>query len=98
MLSNAIAACSTLAVLLVLGGSPNALADPPGRVGRLSYMEGTVSFHTGDQDQWSAAVLNYPVTSGTAFWTEPEARAEIHRRSGGPPRPVDRARYRSPGR
>jgi hypothetical protein len=40
-------------------------------------MEGTVSFHSGDQDQWSAAVLNYPVTSGTAFWTEPEARAEI---------------------
>jgi hypothetical protein len=77
MLPIAIAARSTLAALLVLGGTLSALADPPGRVGRLSYMEGTVSFHAGDQDQWSAAVLNYPVTSGTAFWTEPEARAEI---------------------
>jgi hypothetical protein len=77
MPSIAIAARLPLAVLLVLVGTLSALADPPGRVGRLSYMEGTVSFHSGDQDQWSAAVLNYPVTSGTAFWTEPEARAEI---------------------
>jgi hypothetical protein len=73
----AIAARSTLTVLLMLGGTLTALADPPGRVGRLSYTEGMVSFHAGDQDEWSAAVLNYPVTSGTAFWTEPDSRAEI---------------------
>ncbi len=77
MLPTAITARLTLAGLLLLGGTLSALADPPGRVGRLSYVEGTVSFHAGDQDQWSAAVLNYPVTSGTAFWTEPESRAEI---------------------
>jgi hypothetical protein len=77
MLPTAITARVTLAVLLLVGGTLSALADPPGRVGRLSYMDGTVSFHAGDQDQWSAAVLNYPVTSGTAFWTEPESRAEI---------------------
>src|SRR5260221_2351745 len=77
MVPNAIAARLTCAALLVLAGTMSALADPPGRVGRLSYMEGTVSFHAGDQDQWSAAVLNYPVTTGTAFWTEPGSRAEI---------------------
>ena len=54
-----------------------AQSDPPGRVGRLSYMEGTVSFHGPDPDQWSPATLNYPVVAGASFWTEPGARAEI---------------------
>ncbi|HET9149552.1 MAG TPA: DUF6600 domain-containing protein, partial [Alphaproteobacteria bacterium] len=51
--------------------------DPPGRVGRLSYIEGAVSFRAADQDQWSPAILNYPVTSGASFRTEADARAEI---------------------
>ncbi len=40
-------------------------------------MSGTVSFHTADEDHWDAATLNYPVTSGDAFWTEPGASASI---------------------
>ena len=55
-----------------------ALADPPGRVGRLSDMAGVVSFHDQGDEQWSPAALNYPVTAGNSFWTEPESRAEIH--------------------
>ena len=51
--------------------------DPPALVGRLSYMEGSVSFHADGQDQWSYAGVNYPVTSGDAFWTQPDARDEI---------------------
>ena len=51
--------------------------DPPGRVGRLSYIDGVVSFHTAEQEQWSPATLNYPVVAGESFWTEPQARAEI---------------------
>jgi hypothetical protein len=54
-----------------------AQADPPARVGRLSYMDGPVSFHTADQTEWAPATLNYPVVAGESFWTEPEARAEI---------------------
>ncbi|HLF58653.1 MAG TPA: DUF6600 domain-containing protein, partial [Alphaproteobacteria bacterium] len=53
------------------------LPDPPGRVGRLSFMEGTVSFHAAEQTQWSPATLNFPVTSGDSFWTEPNSKAEI---------------------
>jgi hypothetical protein len=53
------------------------LPDPPGRVGRLSYMDGTVSFHSQGQDQWSPATLNFPVTTGDSFWTEPNSKAEI---------------------
>jgi hypothetical protein len=51
--------------------------DAPGRVGRLSYIEGTVSLYSADQANWVPATVNYPVTSGESFWTEPSARAEI---------------------
>ena len=51
--------------------------DPPARVGRLARVSGTVSFHGQDDTQWSPAEANYPVTSGNAFWTEPNAQAEI---------------------
>ncbi|HYM02951.1 MAG TPA: DUF6600 domain-containing protein [Stellaceae bacterium] len=65
----------SLLALLVSGAA--ALADPPGRVGRLGYAEGAVSFHAADQDQWSPATINYPVVAGETFWTEPGGRAEI---------------------
>ncbi|HEY3919672.1 MAG TPA: DUF6600 domain-containing protein [Stellaceae bacterium] len=53
-------------------------ADPPGRVGRLSYIDGTVSFHpSGDQGDWAPATVNYPVTTGESFWTDENAKAEI---------------------
>jgi hypothetical protein len=54
-----------------------AVGDPPARVGRLARVSGTVSFHTQDDDQWNPATANYPVSSGNAFWTEPNAQAEI---------------------
>jgi hypothetical protein len=64
----------TLLILSVGGASAQ---DAPSRVGRLSYTEGTVSFHLGDQTDWAPATVNYPVTTGESFWTEPSARAEI---------------------
>jgi Family of unknown function (DUF6600) len=72
-------AIAALGVILLLAPplAAQSLADPPGRVGRLSYIEGTVSLHAPDQDQWSQAVVNYPVTTGDGFWTEPQSRAEI---------------------
>lgn len=54
-----------------------ALADPPTRVGRLSFVEGTVSQHLAQDNDWSPAILNYPVTTGASFWTEPYAKSEI---------------------
>ncbi len=58
------------------GAAPPA-GDPPSLVGRLAAVAGTVSFHTVDQTQWQPATLNYPVTSGDSFWTEPRASAAI---------------------
>jgi hypothetical protein len=51
--------------------------DPPTRVGRLAQINGTVSYHTQDETQWSPAMVNYPVTQGNAFWTQPNAQASI---------------------
>src|SRR5262249_39867012 len=64
-------------VLLLSGIGLAALADPPARVGRLSETRGTVSYHALDDEQWSPAIRNTPVTSGDSFWTEPGARTEI---------------------
>jgi len=63
--------------LLILSVGVASAQDPPGRVGRLGYIEGTVSFRLGDKADWAPATVNYPVTSGQSFWTEPNAKAEI---------------------
>jgi hypothetical protein len=54
-----------------------ALDEPPARVGRISFVSGSLAFHTPGQNEWSAATVNYPVATGTSLWTEPEARTEI---------------------
>ena len=54
-----------------------ATVDPPARVGRIADLSGTVSFHTADETQWSAATLNYPVTGGDSVWTEPKSSAVL---------------------
>jgi hypothetical protein len=54
-----------------------ALADPPGRVGRISYVEGEVSFQPPEGDFWTLATRNYPVAPGEAFWTGDDGRVEL---------------------
>ncbi len=55
-------------------------AEPPAVVGRIAFIQGTVSFRTADQQQWQPATLNYPVTAGDALWTEPQALAALESR------------------
>src|SRR5258706_2593253 len=52
--------------------------DPPSRVARLSYAQGTVSFKPGGTDDWVSAVVNRPITTGDKLWTDNGARAELH--------------------
>jgi hypothetical protein len=54
-----------------------AAQNPPGRVGRLALIDGTVTYHTADEQYWQAARRNYPVTTGQSFWTEPGSHAGI---------------------
>ncbi len=52
--------------------------DPPGRVARLSYTHGSVSFNPAGTDDWVNTVVNRPITTGDKLWTDNGARAELH--------------------
>ena len=69
-------------VLAFLPSAPTRLptgyaADPPTRVGRVSVMDGAVSFRPAGEHDWADATLNYPFTTGDHLWTDAAARAEI---------------------
>ena len=55
-----------------------AQAAPPGRVVRLSLVEGGVSFSPSGSSDWNTAEFNRPLTSGDRLQTAPGARAELH--------------------
>ena len=59
-------------------GPPQDQPDPPSRVARLNYINGSVSFRPGSVEEWTAATLNYPLTTGDHLWTDRESGAEIH--------------------
>ncbi|MDR3510397.1 MAG: hypothetical protein P4L73_02090, partial [Caulobacteraceae bacterium] len=54
-----------------------ASADPPGLVGRVSHVEGQVSFLPPGEDFWTDATRNFPVTPGESFWTNDAGRVEL---------------------
>ncbi len=58
--------------------SQDATQDPPGRVARLNYMEGSVSFQPGGENDWVDAVLNRPLVTGDNLWADENSRAEVH--------------------
>src|SRR5260221_3436913 len=68
-----------LGTLLLLTASSIAFAqaDPPGRVARISFISGSVSFRPASIDEWSPATLNYPATIGDHVWLENAARTEL---------------------
>src|SRR4029077_10263773 len=71
--------------LLLLGGflfampSP-ALADddPPGRVARLNYIQGSISFQPSGETNWVQANPNRPLTVGDNLWADRNSRGELH--------------------
>jgi len=52
--------------------------DPPSRVARLNYMEGSVSFQPGGENDWVTAVPNRPLVTGDNLWADEDSRAEVH--------------------
>src|SRR5580700_6001925 len=60
--------------------APRALADdddPPSRVARLAYTQGSVSFQPAGTEDWVAAGLNRPVTTGDKLWSDRDGRVEL---------------------
>jgi hypothetical protein len=52
--------------------------DPPGRVGRLNYSQGSVSFRPAGENDWVTAVPNRPMVTGDDLWADENSRAEVH--------------------
>src|SRR5579864_719648 len=51
--------------------------DPPGRVARLGYIQGSVSFQPAGESEWVEAVPNRPLTTGDKIWADRDSRAEV---------------------
>jgi hypothetical protein len=66
---------------IFFGASPTASAqddDPPTRVARLNYIQGSVSFQPAGEDDWIAADPNRPLTIGDNLWADQNSRGEVH--------------------
>jgi hypothetical protein len=53
------------------------VVDPPGRVARLSLMDGDVSVAPAGTEEWADGVLNRPITSGDRLSVGADGRAEL---------------------
>ncbi len=51
--------------------------DPPGRVARLGYMQGSVSIQPSGESEWVGAVANRPITTGDKIWADRDSRVEV---------------------
>jgi hypothetical protein len=51
--------------------------DPPSRVARLGFMQGSVSFQPAGESDWVQAVSNRPMTTGDQLWADQNSRAEV---------------------
>src|ERR1700676_4786041 len=52
--------------------------DPPSRVARLGYMQGSVSFQPAGESEWVEAAQNRPMTTGDRIWADHDSRAELN--------------------
>ncbi len=68
---------TALFLLLFTLTAGSAWADPPTRVGRISFTEGVLSLRHGEDPQWLPAAINYPLIAGDSVWADEAARGEI---------------------
>src|SRR5271154_3301594 len=54
------------------------IVDPPGRVARLNYIQGAVSFQPAGEQDWVEANINRPLTTGDNLWADKDSRGEVH--------------------
>ncbi|WP_018308834.1 DUF6600 domain-containing protein [Cupriavidus sp. UYPR2.512] len=58
--------------------APIQQADPSSRIATLTAVDGNLSFAPAGSDDWAAAGLNRPVTTGDRLWLDHGGRAELH--------------------
>ena len=66
-----------VALLAQDAGDPAVQADPPSVVARVSVLLGNVSIEPASVDQFSAAEMNYPLTTGDRLYADVGANAEL---------------------
>src|SRR6201998_1527793 len=66
------------ALAFVFASTARADDDPPGRVARLNYIQGSISFQPGGSTDWVQANPNRPLTMGDNLWTDRNSRGELH--------------------
>ncbi|MFN0184529.1 MAG: DUF6600 domain-containing protein [Aquabacterium sp.] len=64
-------------LVLAMAASVQAADDPPGRVGRLVEVQGTVWIFDVHQGEWTAALHNRPLTGGDRLSTDAGTFAEL---------------------
>jgi hypothetical protein len=73
----AIIVLATLALSTRSAAQDDQQDDPPTRVARLGYLEGSVSFQPAGETEWVGAVPNRPMTTGDQLWADQDSRAEL---------------------
>lgn len=64
--------------LVMLGVALADEPDPPGRVARLSYLQGSVSLEPAGAEDWVGAEINRPLTTNDKVWSDAQgSRAEL---------------------
>jgi hypothetical protein len=51
--------------------------DPPSRVARIAYIQGSISFAPAGEPDWVQAVANRPMTTGDKLWADTDSRTEL---------------------
>src|SRR5271166_4459014 len=64
-------------LMLTFPAAVSADDDPPGRVARIRYLQGSVSFQPAGESDWVSAVTNRPMTTGDQLWADAGSRAEV---------------------
>jgi hypothetical protein len=64
-------------LLFLASGARADEGDPPSRVARISYVNGSVSLQPGGAGDWGTAAVNRPMTIGDRIWTDSGSRAEL---------------------
>ncbi len=70
-----------LFIATLFAALPNSAAaqdDPPGRVARLNFIQGSVSYQVSGDQNWVQADPNRPLTTGDNLWADKDSRGEVH--------------------
>jgi len=74
---SAVALAATALVQRAVAQDEREQDDPPSRVARLGYMQGSISFQPAGESEWVEAARNRPLTTGDKIWSDRDSRAEL---------------------